>query len=496
MTLASLSYAYDKNSNPTSITDKAGKQSTFTYDALDRLTKEDYPDRTLSYAYDAAGNRKSLTRRTSSTSNGTTIWTTHLINYAYDAAERMKYAGSTTYAYDKNGNMTSTTAGTRTTNYSYDYEDALTKAGTKTYGRDPFERTVSSTVGTTKTDYLFDGAEAVQQKVGTATTYYTRGLGGQLINRRAGGDPLRYYHHDAIGSVMGLSDSTGALTDAYSYEAFGNVRARTGTNTQRYQYLGNAWDPDAKLLDFHARVYDPSVGRFLQEDPIGGLATESQTLNSYACSMNDPLAHPDPYGLFPVSTGGGDISELPDDYVRDHYYINSRVGDSIGEQPDTGGSGAEPCEAAGPGGSWEQFGVDWWQHFKDTNVTVVNASFLHLPMPFGTSFLTSGKVAEAYRTPTLLKWLLSGGRGFVMGGTQFTGLETGVTAVAAGSINYLVVALPTYEVGVGVGSVVSAIPVYGEACTNIAEWWGNYFYMLGKDDQFREQMELMVLAAH
>jgi hypothetical protein len=57
-----------------------------------------------------------------------------------------------------------------------------------------------------------------------------------------------YYHLDAIGSVVGLTDSTGVLTDTYSYEVFGNVGARTGTNAQPYQYLGNA--------------YDPAVGRF------------------------------------------------------------------------------------------------------------------------------------------------------------------------------------------------------------------------------------------
>jgi len=69
-----------------------------------------------------------------------------------------------------------------------------------------------------------------QQKISTNAIYYTRGLVRQLINRRVS-VATRYYHHDAIGSVVGLTDSTGALTDTYSYEAFGNVRARTGTNT-------------------------------------------------------------------------------------------------------------------------------------------------------------------------------------------------------------------------------------------------------------------------
>jgi RHS repeat-associated protein len=184
----------------------------------------------------------------------------------------------------------------------------ITKAATKTYARDPFGRAISSTVGTTKTDYLFDGAEAIQQKTGTtATTYYTRGLGGQLINRRGGGNPLRYYHHDAIGSVVGLTHSTGALTDTYSYTAFGEVRARTGTNTQPFQYLGNLYDSDSKLLDFHARSYDPAVGRFTSKDPVAGFGEAPQSLNPYSYGYNGPLAYPDPYGQCPICVAAAPV---------------------------------------------------------------------------------------------------------------------------------------------------------------------------------------------
>ena len=254
--LTKQSYSYDKNSNPTSITDKAGNQSDFTYDALDRLTREVYPYRTLTYAYDAAGNRLNMDLLTS---NDTTTTDT----YTYDAAERMMSAGSTAFSYDQNGEMTSRTSDTTTTDYAYDYEGNLTKAGTEAYGRDAFGRMVSSTSGSTTTDYLFDGAEIIQEKVGAnAPTYYTRGFGGQLISRSGGGDPLSYYHHDAIGSVVALTDNTGALTNTYSYTAFGEVRERTGTSPQPFQYVGNAWDAGSKLYDFHARAYDAGVGRF------------------------------------------------------------------------------------------------------------------------------------------------------------------------------------------------------------------------------------------
>ena len=65
---------------------------------------------------------------------------------------------------------------------------------------------------------------------------------------------MRYYHHDAIGSVVALTNNNAALTDTYSYTAFGEVRERTGTSTQPYQYVGNAYDSTTKLSDFHARA--------------------------------------------------------------------------------------------------------------------------------------------------------------------------------------------------------------------------------------------------
>jgi len=99
-----------------------------------------------------------------------------------------------------------------------------------------------------------------------------------------------------MGSVVGLTDSTGALTDTYSYTAFGEVRARTGTNTQPYQYLENAYDSTTKLYDFHARTYDSGVGRFASKDPVRGYAELPQTLNPYAYGRDNPYVYPDPYG--------------------------------------------------------------------------------------------------------------------------------------------------------------------------------------------------------
>ncbi len=296
--LSRLLYAYDDNSNPTSITNKAGEKYAYTYDALDRLTKEAYPDRTLSYAYDPAGNRKSVTRDTPSTDPVTT-------SYAYDAAERMLSAGATDYAYNKNGEMVSKTSGTTTTNYAYDFEGMMTKAGTKTFKRDAFGRVASSTVGTTTTDYFYDGADVAQETTGTTPTFYARGLGGELVNRRGGGEPLSYFHHDAIGSVVALSNASGDLTDAYSYTAFGGLRSQTGTSKDNHLYLGAPLESTSGLYDLKARMYEPGTGRFTSEDPVAGFAAMPETLNPYAYGYDNPLGYPDPNGDCPICLVAG-----------------------------------------------------------------------------------------------------------------------------------------------------------------------------------------------
>jgi len=86
------------------------------------------------------------------------------------------------------------------------------------------------------------------------------------------------------------------LTDSYSYDAFGNVRTRKGTSTQPFQYLGNSFDSTTKLYDFHARMYDPSVGRFTSKDPVRGYVELPQTLNPYVYGRDNPLVYTDPYG--------------------------------------------------------------------------------------------------------------------------------------------------------------------------------------------------------
>ena len=215
-----------------------------------------------------------------------------------------------------------------------------------------------------------------------------------------------------------------------------------------------------------------------------GLAWLPQTLNPYPCSVNNPLRYPDPSGTLGeglaegapgAGAGGGD------------YYLNARARKLAGELPGTGGLGGEPCEGAGPGGTWEQYGMDWWNHFKDTNEAIFG-----LTAPTGVSLATGQYTAGRLGVPSLLKWARSGFAGAMIEGVAYSEVEMGIFASGAAALNGAIWA-GGYEAGVATGSAVSAMPAYGEPCTNIAEWWGNYLYE-HEDDALRSAEETLLRA--
>jgi RHS repeat-associated protein len=225
-------------------------------------------------------------------------------SYTNNSSNELTSTSSTTYGYDYNGNTTSKTDSTGTTSYAWDFENRLTSvtlpgsSGTVSFKYDPFGRRIEKSSSSGTSIYAYDGENLVEEtnSSGAAVARYTQTqyIDEPLVMLRSG--TTSYYQADGLGSLTSLSNASGALTNTYAYDSFGNLVASSGSIVNNIRYTGREFDTETNLYYYRARYYDPQDGRFLSEDPIafrgGG--------NFYPYALGQPLKYTDPRGQIPL----------------------------------------------------------------------------------------------------------------------------------------------------------------------------------------------------
>ncbi|MHB8473426.1 MAG: RHS repeat-associated core domain-containing protein [Gammaproteobacteria bacterium] len=296
-----VSLSYDNANRRTTLTLPNGISMNYGYDNANQLTGLTYKKGTttlgdLGYNYDNAGRRTQTTG-----SYARTSLPAALTGASYNATNQLTTWGTTALSYDANGSLTAN--GSKT--FTWDARNQLASLSatglTAAFQYDAIGRRKTKTINGTTTNYLYDGINTVQEQsaTGTVTANLLTGLGIDEVYTRSEGSVARQLLSDALGSTVALTDATGAIQTSYTYEPYGKTTQSGAASTNSFQYTGRENDGTG-LYYYRARYYDPTLPRFLSEDPIG----LAGGINGYLYANASPVNFTDPWGENPVFFAG------------------------------------------------------------------------------------------------------------------------------------------------------------------------------------------------
>ena len=335
VTMSSYEYSYYLDgSDACKIRSESGiiETTSYEYDGLKRLTEEavkvgnNLTD-TYSYEYDDYGNRSKMTAEGTEDyvteysyvdSNGkyTALLQKEVKTVENEADENLinlnpaSNVKQTVYTYDANGNQITKTAEGKTETNTYDglnqligFNDGETTASYK-YNASGlrYEKTVDGET----INHVWDGSKQIVADVVDNQFYeadcYIRGtnLVAKYNYWNGNKSEYTYYTQNAHGDVVNLTDSTGAVTKKYTYDAFGVEKNIDKNDTNAFRYCGEYFDKETATVYLRARYYNPSTGRFTQRDSLAGNITDPLSLNLYTYCANNPVFFCDPSGHFVV----------------------------------------------------------------------------------------------------------------------------------------------------------------------------------------------------
>ncbi|AWB66169.1 hypothetical protein C2869_06840 [Saccharobesus litoralis] len=275
--------------------------------------------------YDVHNNLKTLTDYVDQRYN---------LSLRYDGADRLRYIddsfnGTGEIKYDSIGNIVQKRIGNQTIDYhynannqldyvsngyakDYDYDEHgnVTSDGSFTFTYNLGGQMVKAYNSSTTNDYLYDEAgkrvKVASSQAGDSYSMY--GQGGKLMYRFTKGKHIDYIYlgNKLVSRLESLAEGSASLSsgngvERMHYKPFGET---IEAPKDEAGYTGHKFDTDLGLSYMQARYYDPVIGRFYSNDPVG-FTGEIDTFNRYSYVANNPFKYTDPNGEEKIIVGVG-----------------------------------------------------------------------------------------------------------------------------------------------------------------------------------------------